>query len=205
MESPDYMGEKVRLCTDGRYRWTYPMNMLKNPAVFLTVCKIFGIIGAVAFIISYIRPVFKGDFAVIVQDLKYWGIAVLVFLAIAGLAYLIVAGMYGGKYIVNFTMDENGLVHEQIPAQSRKARKLGGIVAGAGVLGGRPGRIGQGMLIAGHTSLSSDFSKVRSIQPRRLWHTIKINEPFAHNQVYTTAEDYDFVLDFIRTHCPKLK
>ena len=61
------------------------------------------------------------------------------------------------------------------------------------------------MMVASHTSLSSDFSKVRSIKPKRLWHTIKVNEPFAKNQIYTTKEDFDFVLNFIRQHCPKAR
>ena len=137
--------------------------------------------------------------------MKYWGIAVLVFLAISFLAYLIVASMYGWKYIVRFTMDEKGILHDQIPEQKKKAQSLGKAVSGAGVLRGSPGRMGQGFLVASHTSLSSDFSKVRSIKAFRLRATIKVNEPFAKNQVYTTPEDFDFVLKYIREHCPKVK
>ena len=47
-----------------------------------------------------------------------------VFAVLILLSYLIVAWMYGGKYIVHFTMDENHLIHEQEPAQSRRAKKL---------------------------------------------------------------------------------
>lgn len=82
-----------------------------------------------------------GEFDVIAGELKYWGIAVLVFLAISGLAYLVVASMYGGKYIVSFTMDEKGITHEQIPVQKTKIRKLGDIVSGAGAAGANIGRI----------------------------------------------------------------
>lgn len=200
-----YDGPQVRLCEDGAYRWTYPVNMLKKPVIYLTVCKIFGIIGAVAFVTGYIREVIRGDFAAIVHDLKYWGIAVLVFLAISALAYLVVAAIYGGRYVVRFTMDEKGITHEQLPAQQKKARGIGKAVAAGGALAGNVGRVGQGMLVASHTSLSSDFSKVRRIRPQRLWNTIKVNEPFAKNQVYTTREDFDFVLGFIRSHCPQAK
>ena len=197
--------ERVLLCEDGKYRWTYPMNMLKNPTVYFTVCKIFGILGAIAFVTAYIGPVFRGDFSSIVHDLKWWGVAVLVFLAISALAYLIVAAMYGGKYIVQFTMDENGLLHDQIPEQKKKAKVLGGAVAGAGVLGGRPGRVAQGGMIAAHTSLSSNFSKVRRIKAYPGRATIKLSEPFANNQVYTSKEDFDFVLNYLRQHCPNAK
>lgn len=205
LESPKYMGKDVRLCTDGKYRWTYPMNMLTNPSIYITVCKIFGSIAAVAFILFYIGPVFRGEWAEMVDDLKWWGVAVLVFLAISALAYLIVAAQYGWKYNVMFTMDENGITHEQTPAQKKIAKKIGYSVSGAGLVTGNIGRIGQGMMVAHHTKLSSDFKVVRSVKPLRRWNTIKVNEPFAKNQVYTTKEDFDFVLDYIREHCPKVK
>lgn len=205
LESTAYEGKDVRLCEDGKYRWTYPMNMLTNPSIYLTVIKILGSLMAIAYILLNLGAIFHGEFAKLFSELKWWGVAVLVFFAVTILGYLLVVAMYGGKYIVNFTMDENGITHEQIPAQSKKARKLGAATAGAGVLTGSVGRIGQGMMVAGHTSLESDFSKVRSVKPKRMWSTIKVNEPFAKNQVYTTKEDFDFVLDYILKHCPKVK
>lgn len=205
LESPDYQGINVRLCTDGKYRWTYPMNMLKNPSVFITICKIFGGLGAIAFICVYIGPIFRGEFETMLAELKWWGVAVLVFLAISALAYLIVAAQYGWKYTVNFTMDENGINHELTPKGKKIAKKIGMATAGAGAVGGNIGRIGQGLMVAHHTSLSSDFSVVRSVKPHRRWRTINVNEPFAKNQVYTTKEDFDFVLDYILQHCPRVK
>ena len=121
------------------------------------------------------------------------------------IAYLIVAAQYGWKYIISFTMDENGISHEQIPAQKKVAQRIGGVVGGAGVLTGDIARAGQGAMVASHTSLSSDFSKVKSVKPIRRWNTIKVNEPFAKNQIYTTKEDFDFVLNYILEHCPQVK
>ena len=204
LESPDYSGERVRLCTDGKYRWTYPMNMMTNPSVFITICKIFGGIGAVAFFLTYMSDIFRGDFTNIIEDLKWWGVAILVFLVIAGISYLIVAAQYGGKYIVQFTMDENGIKHEQLPAQQEKAIKMGGVLTGVGILTGRPGSMGQGLLVASHTVLTSDFKTVKSVKPQRRWNTIKVNETLNKNQIYTTKEDFEFVLDYIRDHCPKV-
>ena len=205
LESPKYTGINVRLCTDGKYRWTYPMNMLTNPSVYITVCKIFGGIAAIGYIIGNIGPILRGDFEKVLGDLKWWGVAVLVFLAISAVAYLIVAAQYGWKYTVNFTMDENGIKHELTPKGKKIAKRIGTATAGVGGVGGSIGRVGQGILVANHTSLSSDFKVVRSVKPHRRWHTINVNEPFAKNQVYTTKEDFDFVLDYILQHCPKVK
>ena len=154
---------------------------------------------------SRVRGNFRGEFDRVVGDLKWWGVAALVFLAILAVAYLIVASQYGFRYIVRFTMDENGIIHEQIPAQKEIARRIGKAVGGGGALAGSIGRVGQGMMIANHTSLSSDFKVVRSVKPHRLWNTINVNEPFAYNQIYIRKVDFDFVLDYIRSHCPKLK
>ena len=205
VESPDYDGKDVKLCSDGKYHWTYPMNMYKNPTIFLTVCKIFGIIGGVMFVLLNFGLFADGDWETFFGNLKYWGIAVLVFLVIALISYLIVAGMYHGKYIVRFTMDEKSLLHEQIPYQKKNARIIGGALAGAGVLKGSPGRVGQGAMVAAHTSLESIFANVRRIKAYRGRSTIKVNAPFSKNQVYTTRKDFDFVLDYIREHCPKAK
>lgn len=205
MESPEYEGIRVKLCSDGKYHWTVPVNLLKNPTAYFTVCKIFGIIGGIAFLTANIGPAIRGDFAVIGHELKYWGIAVLAFLLISALAYLIVAAVYKGKYVVKFTMDENGILHEQVEAQAKKAKVLGGVVSATGALRGNPMQAGQGALIAAHTSLSSDFSKVRSIKASPRHFTILVNEPMSKNQVYTAPEDFEFVLNFIKSHCPLVK
>lgn len=205
MESSEYEGIRVKLCSDGKYHWTVPVNLLKNPTAYFTVCKIFGIIGGIAFLTANIGHAIRGDFAVIGHELKYWGIAVLVFLLISALAYLIVAAVYKCKYIVKFTMDENGILHEQVEAQKKKAQVLGGVVGAMGALRGNPMQAGQGALIAAHTSLSSDFSKVRSIKASLRHFTILVNEPMSKNQVYTAPEDFEFVLNFIKSHCPLVK
>lgn len=201
----EYQGARVKLCEDGKYHWTVPMNLLKNPTAYFTVCKVFGIIGGIAFLTSYVGPAIRGEFAVIGQELKYWGIAVLAFLVISALAYLIVAAIYGGKYIVQFTLDEKGLLHEQVEAQKKKAQVLGAVVGAASALKGKAAQAGQGALIAAHTSLETDFSKVSSIKACKRYNTIKVNEALVKNQVYTAPEDFDFVLDYIKAHCPNAK
>lgn len=205
LESVNYDGREVKLCEDGKYRWTHPYHMLKNPTIILTVLKIFGGIFLAGFLIYIIATLKNGHADRILADLKWWGVAILVFLVLLAISYFIVAAMYGFKYIVKFTMDENGVLHEQIPEQAKKAKKLGAVVAAAGAIGGNIGRVGQGAMVAAHTSLASDFKVVRKVKPLKKLNTIKVSEPFAKNQIYTTPEDFDFVLNYILEHCPKVK
>lgn len=206
----NYEGSRVSLCKDGKYRWTYEFNMLKNPAIILVVYKIFLILLSIPFIINVIALARNGELQKEWNDRlwsgsnpKVWLVVMAVFVVIILLAYLLVAWMYGGKYIVHFTMDENCIVHEQEAAQSKRAQKLGLLTTLVGIFAKRPSTIGAGMLAASRTTFTSDFPNVRRIKPRRALKLIKVNKLLERNQVYVPREDFDFVLDFIRRHCPK--
>ena len=206
LEPIGYDGPRVRLCEDGKYRWKYEFNMLKNPAIILVVYKIFGILLSIPLLISIIRAAIDGDWARAWDDsIKIWLIVLAVFAVIIYIGYLLVVWMYGGKYIVHFTLDEKELVHEQEAAQFQRARKLGLAAILVGIFSRRPATVGQGIFIASKNASTSTLAKVRRIKPRRAWHLIKVNEGLEHNQVYVPKEDYDLVLDFLRQHCPNAK
>lgn len=204
-ERVDYRGGRVRLCEDGRYRWTYSLDMYRNPSILLVVLKIFGILWGVILLTLYLPPLLRGWPEVSWTDLKIWAIVLAVFFGICLLSYLIVARMYGGRYIVDFTMDEEKLVHSQHPSQARTARRLGALTALGGTVAKSPATAGAGMLAASRTESSSDFSKVRTVKafPRR--NLIKVNQLLERNQVYVPDEDFDFVLEYIRSRCPRMK
>ena len=204
LESKKYKGERVCLCEDGKYRWTYSLNMYTNPAILLVILKIFGIIWAAALATLLVPPLLRGETSGMLQDLKIWAIVLAVFFAICLLAYLIVAAMYGGRYVVDFTMDEKGIEHKQTASQAKKARKMASGTFLAGAAAGRPGVMGAGAL-ASRTEMTSDFSRVRKVRSFPRLHLIKVDERLSRNQIYVPSEDYAFVLDFIRTHCPQVK
>ncbi len=61
------------------------------------------------------------------------------------------------------------------------------------------------MLAATHTSSQSSFDAATSVKAHKKMNLIKVNEPLCKNQVYVDDEDFDFVYDYIISHCPKLK
>lgn len=203
----EVLKQGVTLCDDGKYRWIYAMNMWKNPTILILVVKIiFGVfigIWVVMTIFNICENGWDGD--------SIWGmtwpfmILMGVFAVITLLAYAIIAAIYGGKYIVRFTMDEQGVLHEQIASQAKKAQKIGAITAVAGVLTGKPAMVGLGTSSAARTSMSSDFSSVRSVKAYKRNNVIKIREILSNNQVYARDEDFDFVYNFIKSHCPRVK
>ncbi|MBP3269063.1 MAG: hypothetical protein J6L98_00140 [Bacteroidales bacterium] len=206
MSPNDYSGSRVALCEDGKYRWTYPLDMLKNPSILFVLLKIFGILLSIPLLIALISAAANNDWQKIWDGfIKIWLIVMVVFFVIILISYLIVVWMNGGKYVVNFTMDEKRLIHEQVPVQYERARKVGLLAALVGIFAKRPAAAGAGALAASRDTSVSVFDKVRRVKPRRGQNLIKVNQSLERNQVYVPDEDFDFVLDFIRKHCPNAK
>jgi len=197
--------KQIELCADGKYRWAYEYDMLRNPSILFVVLKVFAYIILGMGLLFLIMGLFDGnDF---LETLLFSGKMVLIlggiFLFLAIVSYLILALVFNRKYMVLFEMDENGILHRQMQKQVKKAQALAFITAMVGLMAKRPSTVGAGLLSATKTSSYSTFSSVRSVKAYRGRHLIKVNEPFNYNQVYVD-EDFDFVYDFIRSHCPKV-
>ena len=206
MSPNDYSGSRVALCEDGKYRWTYPLDMLKNPSILFVLLKIFGILLSIPLLIALISAAANNDWQKIWDGfIKIWLIVMVVFFVIILISYLIVVWMNGGKYVVNFTMDDKRLIHEQVPVQYDRARKVGLLAALVGIFAKRPSAAGAGALAASRDTSVSVFDNVQRVKPRRGQNLIKVNQRLERNQVYVPDEDFDFVLDFIRKHCPNAK
>lgn len=200
------MSENIKKCDDGTYRWAYEFNMLKNPIILLTVLKIFLLVLVGIWIIFGLFRIgddgFVGAFVAQTKELLIPA-AILFGLSIVG--YIILARIYGWKYCVLFEMNETGIRHIQMEKQYKKAQALGWLTAMAGVAAGKPGVMGTGLLAATKNEQATEFSKVKRLRTFRAFHTIKLDSPLNHNQIYAEPEDYDFVLNYISKRIPKNK
>ena len=188
---------------DGKYRWTYEMGLFRNPTIFILVWKIFFfiILGIFAFMVIVDVIDWGGfDGERFLGTLKIMGWILLGMTALVGVSYLVYAAVMGGKYIVEFEMDERGINHRQIPAQAQKAKKIGQAAMAVGLATGKMSTMSAGMS-AQRTEMYSEFARVRKVKayPRR--NLIKVNEGPFHNQVYVGKEHFAFVESFIRSHC----
>lgn len=206
LETNDYRGKDVRLCQDGKYRWVYEMSMLKNPTIFLTVFKVFGgIVIGMFLVFGFFLYVIHGDWEGLWEMTKTCGLVLAIFFGLTILGVLLVAAVFRGKYIVLFEMDEKGIAHIQVPEQFKKAQKLGTITAMAGAGGGSLTTAGAGMLAATKNASISVYDRVRKVKPHRRLHVIKVNYLFNRNQIYVHDEDFDFVYNYIKSHCANAK
>lgn len=203
MQEGRWISPNIVLCADGKYRWIYEMNLFKNPTVFVLIYKIFFFIFLGIFAFIMLIDLFSGDLdgGRALETLKIFGYVIIGMTAIVGISYLLYAAIMGGKYIVEFEMDEKGVNHKQTASQAKKAKKLGRAAMIGGAATGRLGVVGVGVN-ARRTEMYTEFSRVRKVKayPRR--HLIKLNERMEHNQVYAAPEDYDFILNYIHRHIP---
>ena len=201
----DFTGENVTLCSDGKYRWMYPFDMLKNPVILFTVWKVLGMSFFIVYMFSLIFTTIENG--IVIEDIigvtRGFLILFLVFAVIGIVAYLIVAGQYGWRYMVIFEMDETGIIHRQMKQQFDKAKALGFLTVAAGIASGKLSTIGAGLNSATRDSLSTDFDKVKKVKLSKFRNTIYVNAPLSHNQVYVRPEDLDFVLNYISERVPE--
>ena len=161
----------------------------------------------IVWLFGMIITVFQGD-----MDLEwfmFWlkaiGIVFGIFVGLAIISILIMAAILRGKYVVLFEMDEKEVVHIQMPRQVKKAEVIGWITVLVGAMAKNPTTMGAGMLAASNSKSTSEFANVRHVKARRWRNLIKVNQLLFKNQVYVSDEDFDFVYNFIKAHCPNAR
>ena len=201
------VNEHVRLYPDGKYRWVYEVNMLTNYSILFDVWKVLGISMGILVLLFVVIAVFDGDWDVdmLIGMASTLGIVALVMLVLGLIGYFVYAAISGWKYAVLFIMDEKEVVHQQMPNTVKKGQLIGALTILAGLASGRPGAVGTGVLAQSRLSMTSTLAPVERLVSCRKMNLIKVNERFEKNRVYVNTEDFDFVYDFLLTHCTHLK
>ncbi len=200
--------ENIYLCPDGIYRWFYELDMLKNPTILFTVWKVLGIAFGVVALFILIVDLFQGviqSLSDIFPAMKVILILVPVFFVLSVVSYLILAWIFGWKYIVLFEMTEEYVKHIPTPKQFEKAQAINWLTVMVGALAHKPTVMGAGMLAGAKSSSTSVFKNVEFIRVRRKRNTIHVDQLLDKNQVYAEDADFDFVEKFIKEHCVKAK
>ncbi len=207
-EQPVYESENITMCTDGKYRWVYELNLYKNPAIIKEVGRVMfiSLVIVLALILGFQMIDGIGTFAEKLQFVaELAGILVAILLVITVLGYLLYSYMMGGTYCALFEMDENGVCNKAQEKHIKKAELISAITVIAGLAGGRPGVIGTGMLASARSSMYTRFDSVKELEILPKQHLIRLNEKLSRNQVYAEDEDFAFVADYIRLRCRNAK
>lgn len=186
-----------------RYRWVYQLRLFKNPVFFLLVFKIFFCIWLVISLFVLSLDLIEGcpPLKSLEGTLLFMLLMGLILLLLLIVSYLLYGIIMGGRYTILFEMDEKGIAHIQVPKEAKKVEKLGLATFLAGLLTGNPTVMGAGLLSAHKQASYTKFSAINKIRVNRKRQQIKIRSSgLFHNQVFTHPDDFDFVLNFIRSH-----
>ena len=198
------MSENIKKGDDGTYRWVYEFNMLKNPIILLSLQKMFLFILVGMWVVFGIFKIEKeGLVGAFVAQTKELLIPAVVLFVLSILGYVLLACIYGWKYCVLFEMNETGIRHIQMKKEYKKAQALGWLTSMMGIVAGKPGMVGTGLLAATKNEQTTEFRIVKRMRAFRAFHTIKLDGLLNHNQIYAQPEDYEFVLDYISSRIPK--
>ena len=203
-----YQSNNITMCTDGKYRWVYELNLYKNPAIIKEVGRMMGI--SIAIVLGLIFIFIMIDtIGSIAEKLQFFlelaGILLAICLIITILGYLLYSYMMGGTYCALFEMDENGICNKAQEKHIKKAELISAISVIAGIASGRPGVVGTGMLSAARTSMYTRFDSVKELEVLPKQHLIRVNETLNRNQVYAEDEDFAFVANYIKERCRNAK
>ena len=192
---------------NGVYRWTYELNMYRNPTVLITVLKVLGLSMGIVWLFVILTSMGGGSFwwKGFLSLTKGFALLMLVIAVLGTIAYYLYALILGGRYCVRFEMDERGVKHKQLARQFKKAKVVASLTALAGAAAGKPTVVGAGILAGSRASHYSTFACVKKITAVKARNVIYLDAQFSHNQVYVEDADFDEVYDFIAAHCVNAK
>lgn len=198
--------QDIHLGQDGRYRWTYEMNMWKNPTLVLSLFKILMAVAMVpALLLFFLTLVEEGMGQALSVFVQVTGLVALILSGLLVIAYPIISIINGGVYSVVFEMDDQHIKHIQMQKQYKKNQVLAWLTVLAGLSAGSPQVAGAGLLAGSKQSSTSHFSKVKHLIIHKKRHVIYVNEALERNQIYAPKEAFEFVENHLVTHCKRAK
>ena len=205
--APSNAGEptaRIQLCPDGKYRWSYEVNLWKNPSILLDLAKVFGIILVGIWFLSVILvPLFDGHLRwhrVVDSSTGFlWVVLAVAVLCLIG--YVITGIVSGGRYAAYFVMDEESVTHQQMNKEVKRTQVIAAINM---MVDDDMGSAA--ILAAAQSPFITPYRRVRKIKTHRRRHLIKVDELLTKNRIYVEdPEDYEFVLRYITERCPKAR
>lgn len=191
--------------SNGAFHWQYELNMITNPVILFLIIKLFfGVCFGVGLMMALMMIIVDGDFEDAMKTLLIvtFGIGGLM-VVIGVIAYFIIVAIKGGKYTVVHTMDETSVQHLQTPAEKDQSKKMRTLLFVMGMLSDSPSAVGLSM--GARDEMESEYKDVKKVIASRRQDLIKVNNVLQHNHIYAYPHQYEFVFNFIASHCPNAK
>ena len=181
---------------DGTYDWIYCMNMMKDRSMFSFYFKVVGLcfLPIVIMMIWMAASSRLSMSTFLITMLSFGGVLLVVVFAI-----WLVNTMYGGKYMLIYQMNNEGITFSQTTDQAAMTRAVAAASAAVSAAGGNTGGVisGTGMTLRAN-AYHSKFEKVRSVKGKRADNLIWVKEGITTYTMYAPLEDAAFVKEYVR-------
>ncbi len=182
---------------DGKYTWTYDMDMKHNRSVLNLVLKI--VTGILAFIFLFLGflSLRDGDMETFLEMGGVVALCSVVIIAICYLAYWWTTKKFGGVYSWCYEMDEEGIRYWQPEEQAAIAKDIARTSAAIGAMTGNVGLAAAGTANAISDENTVKFSGVTIMTTNEKEDLISLHAIVMHHMIYVNKEDYEFVRNYI--------
>lgn len=102
-------------------------------------------------------------------------------------------------------MDENEITHTHLPKQANRIKAIANVAMIVGFLDDDMTLMNSGYMADAKSETTSKFINVKSIKIKRGKDMITLTNFPSKNPIYVKSEDFDFVENFIRSHCVNAK
>jgi hypothetical protein len=122
------------------------------------------------------------------------------------LSWAFIMAVYGGKYEVEFILNDEGVLCRTQAKQAEKNRVINTLTVAAGLLSGKPAVAGAGLLAGARQSVYLKWNRVTRIKYCPGRRTILLRGGWTENiGLFCTKENYQEVEAFVRQKCLKAK
>ena len=171
---------------DGVYRWLYKMDMDQNKSILYMLLKIFGWIGAGAFVCWAVILFMNHNIDLLFRSFFIFLLIIAAVEFLVWLGFTISCKVMKGTYELRFEMSETELNIYQ-SKENLEARK-----------NWHYGRVPYRNIVS-----RAAFNSVLNIKSYPQWDMIDLGVIGGKFQVYARPEDFDTVLEFILSHVPE--
>lgn len=202
-----FLPEGIFQDEDGAYHWKYHMDMMRNPVPLFTLMKLFLIICfCMGALLGLSVLIGGGDPMDAFQAFAVpaFGIGAF-FMVLSLIAWCIMMLTRGGCYTFEFLMTEDQVVTIQTKEERERAKNLAAAGFVLSLLDKNLTMAGASMAVAAGDVFTSRYTDVKAVIAARRHDLIKVNNVLQHNTIYAEPHQYEFVWNYITSHCPDAK
>lgn len=200
--------DRVVQGSDGKYRWYYRVNLLRNYSILLHVWRVLLLIVGIGWpiLLALRLLISRHNNFKFADELLTFGLLLLIAWAVGLLGYIIYACKYGYYFTSCYAMDEKQIYQQFTPQHVHSTKQPEGFKAILEALTSRPGMPGFGVVrVSGKWTDTTPLQRVIRMKERRGLHHIKVSLGIDSTRIFIPDEDFDMVRDFLRQHCQNVK